>query len=90
MCIRDRFVLDEPTRGLHTDDVAVLQGALDELLAQGHTILAVEHDLGVIASADHVVDLGPGAGADGGRVVFCGTPRELARAAGSRTGSALR
>ena len=63
---------------------------LDALVDQGNTVIVIEHSLDVIAHADHVVDLGPGAGADGGRVVFCGTPRELARAAGSRTGSALR
>ncbi|MCK5943960.1 MAG: ATP-binding cassette domain-containing protein, partial [Planctomycetes bacterium] len=84
------FLLDEPTRGLHPDDVVALQVALDELLAEGHTIVAVEHDLAVIAAADHVVDLGPGAGADGGRLVFCGSPRELVRCEESRTGRALR
>ena len=83
------FLLDEPTRGLHADDVAQLRAALDALLEHGHTVIAVEHDLDVIADADHVVDLGPGAGAQGGRVVFAGTPAALAACAGSATGEAL-
>jgi excinuclease ABC subunit A len=84
------FVLDEPTRGLHPDDVDALRVAFDQLLERGHTILAVEHDLSVIADADHVVELGPGAGADGGCVVVHGTPSDVARCESSRTGSALR
>ena len=82
--------MDEPTRGLHPDDVSALQGALEEMIAQGHTIIAVEHDLDVIASADHVVDLGPGAGEAGGKVVFCGAPAALAACRESATGAALR
>ncbi len=83
------FLLDEPTRGLHADDVAVLSAALDQLVARGHTVIAVEHDLDVIADADHVVELGPGAGAQGGRVVFAGSPDALAGCAESATGQAL-
>ena len=83
------FLLDEPTRGLHADDVAQLREALDALLEHGHTVIAVEHDLDVIAGADHVVDMGPGAGAKGGAVIFEGAPRELARCQESVTGAAL-
>ena len=82
--------MDEPTRGLHPDDVAPLLVALEGLLEKGHTILAVEHDLDVIAAADHVVDMGPGAGEEGGRVMFGGTPAALAACTASATGGALR
>ncbi|MEO0479663.1 MAG: hypothetical protein AAF196_09305 [Planctomycetota bacterium] len=75
------FVLDEPTRGLHPDDVEKLQGVIDSLADRGDTVVVIEHDLSVIARADHVVDLGPGAGVDGGRVLFEGVPAELASAA---------
>ncbi|MAD33391.1 MAG: hypothetical protein CMJ88_06495, partial [Planctomycetes bacterium] len=84
------FLMDEPTRGLHPDDVAPLLVALESLLEKGHTILAVEHDLDVIAAADHVVDMGPGAGDEGGGVMFCGTPAALAACSASATGGALR
>ena len=84
------FLLDEPTRGLHPDDVAALQAGFEDLLSHGHTILAIEHDLDVIAAADHVVEMGPGAGEEGGRVAFCGTPAALAACQGSPTGAALR
>ena len=78
------------TAYLHPDDVDVLLTALDRLVERGHTVVAIEHDLELIARADHVIDLGPGAGAAGGRVVFAGTPEELARQASSATGDALR
>ena len=64
--------------------------AFGRLLAAGHTIVAIEHDLSVIAAADHVIDLGPDAGADGGRLVFAGTPYDLAACERSFTGMALR
>jgi len=83
------FLLDEPTRGLHPDDVDLLLDALERLVDDGHTVIAVEHDLAVIRRADHVVDLGPGAGEAGGRVVFAGAPEELAKCAESATGAAL-
>jgi excinuclease ABC subunit A len=82
------FVLDEPTRGLHPDDVARLQELIDSLADRGNTVVVIEHDLAVIAAADHVIDLGPGAGVEGGRVLFAGTPGELARAE-TATGRAL-
>ncbi|MDL2716292.1 MAG: excinuclease ABC subunit UvrA [Acidobacteriota bacterium] len=71
------YVLDEPTVGLHPRDTHRLLGVLRRLAAGGNAVVAVEHDTDVIRAADHVIDLGPGAGAKGGRLVFEGTPREL-------------
>lgn len=84
------FLLDEPTRGLHPDDVVALVAALRRLVDAGHTIVAVEHDLVLIAAADYVMDLGPGAGSAGGSVVFSGPVVELVECAESPTGRALR
>ncbi|MFN0006442.1 MAG: excinuclease ABC subunit UvrA, partial [Planctomycetota bacterium] len=84
------YVLDEPTVGLHPRDVAKLFDALAELRARGNTILVVEHDLAFMERADWLVDLGPGAGREGGRVVASGTPAEVARHATSATAAALR
>lgn len=83
------YIFDEPSVGLHPRDVGRLGDLLLRLRDKGNTVLVVEHDPDVIALADHVVDLGPGAGADGGRVVFEGTPRALA-AADTLTGRCLR
>ncbi|MQY06957.1 excinuclease ABC subunit UvrA [Actinomadura macrotermitis] len=83
-----RIVLDEPTTGLHGSDVDRLLALFDELVDDGATLVVVEHDLRVVAHADHVIDIGPGAGDDGGRVVFQGPPAELA-AADTFTGEAL-
>ncbi|HSD27907.1 MAG TPA: excinuclease ABC subunit UvrA, partial [Vicinamibacteria bacterium] len=82
------YLLDEPTTGLHAADVAVLLGALHRLVDAGHTVLVVEHDMEVAKAADWVIDLGPGAGAEGGRVVGQGTPEMVARL-GTPTGEAL-
>jgi excinuclease ABC subunit A len=82
------FVLDEPSAGLHADDVEHVTHTLDKLAAEGGTVLVVEHDLDVVAAADWVIDLGPGAGPEGGRVVAAGTPEEVARAK-TKTGLAL-
>ncbi|GAA3894263.1 excinuclease ABC subunit UvrA [Streptomyces gulbargensis] len=79
------YVLDEPTTGLHPADVEVLMRQLNGLVDAGHTVVVVEHDMDVVAGADWVVDLGPGGGDEGGRVVAAGPPAEVARAAASRT-----
>ena len=84
------YVLDEPTTGLHMQDVENLIGLLDRLVESGRTVIVIEHNLDVIARADWVIDLGPGAGHDGGRVVFEGPPADLVRADGSLTGQHLR
>jgi len=83
------YLLDEPTTGLHPSDIAVLLKALDQLVENGHTIVMIEHDPAIIRAAGHVVDLGPGSGQDGGKVVFSGTPRELIKCTGSATARAL-
>ena len=83
------YVLDEPTSGLHMNDVDRLIALLKRLVDAGGTIVVIEHNLDVIAQADWVIDLGPGAGHDGGLVVFEGTPRQLVSAAGSLTGEYL-
>src|SRR5262245_56189235 len=84
------YVLDEPTTGLHLQDVENLIALLDRLVASGRTVIVIEHNLDVVARADWVIDLGPGAGHDGGRVIFEGTPAELVTASGSLTGEHLR
>ncbi|MFD0262390.1 excinuclease ABC subunit UvrA [Kitasatospora indigofera] len=84
-----RIVLDEPTTGLHGSDVDRLLGLFDELIDDGATLIVVEHNLRVIAHADHVIEIGPGAGDAGGRVVFEGSPKALAADRGSLTGQAL-
>ena len=83
------FIFDEPTTGLHFHDIEKLLGAFSALVDRGHSIVVVEHNLDVIRAADWVIDLGPDAGAAGGRVVFEGTPEDLARA-DTFTGRALR
>jgi excinuclease ABC subunit A len=84
------YVLDEPTVGLHPRDAEALTRALADLRDRGNTVVVVEHDEPVIRAADHVIDLGPGAGPDGGRVVATGTPDEVARNPASITGLWLR
>ena len=84
------LVLDEPTTGLHMDDVDKLVDLLDSLVDRGRTLIVIEHDLDVVAGADWVIDLGPGPGHDGGSVVFEGPPQALLDAEGSLTGRHLR
>jgi excinuclease ABC A subunit len=84
------YVLDEPTTGLHMQDVDNLIGLLDRLVDSGRTVIVIEHNLDVVARADWVIDLGPGAGHDGGRIVFEGPPSALIDASDSLTGKHLR
>ncbi len=83
---RKLYLLDEPTTGLHIDDVRILIGVLDKLVDAGHTVLVIEHQMDVVKRADWVIDMGPDAGPAGGRVVAMGPPEAVARAAESRTG----
>jgi excinuclease ABC subunit A len=87
---RTLYILDEPTTGLHFDDVRKLLHVLGRLLEAGNSVVVIEHNLDVIKSADHVIDLGPEAGAAGGRIVAEGTPEQLARSRRSHTGRFLR
>jgi excinuclease ABC subunit A len=84
------YILDEPTSGLHPEDVGYLVELLQRLVDGGNTVIVVEHNLQLIAATDHVIDLGPGAGADGGRVVVCGTPQQVGVTAESVTGRYLK
>jgi len=79
------YILDEPTTGLHPADVEKLMTQLDGLVDAGNTVIVVEHDMRVVAGSDWVMDIGPGAGEDGGRMVACGPPVEIAASAKSRT-----
>jgi excinuclease UvrABC ATPase subunit len=83
------YVLDEPTAGLHLADVEQLLGLLDRLVESGKSVIVIEHHQAVMAHADWIIDLGPGAGHDGGRVVFEGTPADLVAARGTLTGEHL-
>ncbi|MFF5081804.1 ATP-binding cassette domain-containing protein [Actinoplanes sp. NPDC000266] len=85
----DVYILDEPTTGLHLADVEQLLGLLDRLVDAGKSVIVVEHHQAVMAHADWIIDLGPGAGHDGGRIVFEGTPEELVKARATLTGQHL-
>ena len=80
------YVFDEPSTGLHPLDVATLVGVFDRLLEAGATIIVIDHDLDLLAAADHLIDIGPGGGPDGGRILAAGPPEHVARAPGSATG----
>ena len=82
------FVLDEPTVGLHACDVAPLARVMRELSRAGNTVLVIEHDAGIVRACDRVIELGPGAGANGGKILFDGSPQALARRADLPTGRA--
>jgi excinuclease ABC subunit A len=84
------YILDEPTTGLHFDDIAKLLAAFRKLLQAGHSLLVIEHNLDVIKTADWIVDLGPEGGEEGGRIVAAGTPEQIAQLSESHTGRYLR
>ena len=84
------FVFDEPTIGLHPLDVRVLLGVFQRLIGAGATVVVIEHDLDMILNADYVVDLGPGGGKAGGRIVAAGTPEQVAQNPASLTGTYLK
>ena len=87
---RTLYVLDEPTTGLHFDDVRQLLAVLMRLRDQGNTVVVIEHNLDVIKCADHIIDLGPEGGSGGGTVIACGTPEDIALRKDSYTGQFLK
>jgi excinuclease ABC subunit A len=86
---RTFYILDEPTTGLHFEDIRKLLGVLDRLVAAGNTVVVIEHNLDVIKTADHVIDVGPEGGHGGGRVIATGSPEEVAQVKESYTGRFL-
>jgi excinuclease ABC subunit A len=84
------YLLDEPTTGLHFDDTKKLIKVLDDLVAKGNTVVVIEHNLDVIKSADHIIDIGPEGGDAGGEIVATGTPEEVAKSQNSYTGQFLK
>ena len=84
------YILDEPTTGLHFDDIAKLLAAFRKLVEAGHTLVVIEHNLDVVKVADYLIDLGPEGGAGGGSLVAAGTPEQVAQVEASHTGRALR
>jgi excinuclease ABC subunit A len=87
---RTLYILDEPTTGLHFDDINQLLTVLDQLVEQGNTVIVIEHNLDVVKTADYVVDMGPEGGDGGGEVVAQGAPEDVARSQKSHTGAYLR
>ena len=87
---RTLYILDEPTTGLHFEDIRVLLGVLDKLVEKGNTVIVIEHNLDVIKVADYLIDIGPEGGREGGRLIACGTPEEVARIGESYTGRFLK
>ena len=86
---RTVYILDEPTTGLHFEDVRRLLGVLQRLVDSGNTVIVIEHNLDVVKSADWLIDLGPEGGDGGGRVIAEGTPEHVAKTEGSHTGAFL-
>ena len=84
------FIFDEPTTGLHFHDINTLMNSFDRLIAQGHTVIIIEHNMDVIKCADHVIDIGPEGGEAGGNIVITGTPEEVANCPQSHTGQYLK
>ena len=84
------FLFDEPTTGLHHKDVTILLRALNRLIERGHSIVVIEHNPSLILAADHIIDLGPEGGNEGGQIVAEGTPEEVMQCAESYTGQALK
>ena len=80
------FVFDEPTIGLHPKDVETLLQVFRTLISRGATVIVIEHDLDVIRAADYIIDMGPGGGEDGGRIIACGTPEDIRSSGESITG----
>ena len=84
------FIFDEPTTGLHFHDIKKLLRSFERLLARGHSLVVIEHNMDVIKCADYLIDLGPEGGEQGGNLVACGTPEEVAACKDSFTGEFLR
>jgi excinuclease ABC subunit A len=84
------YILDEPTTGLHFEDIRVLLEVISKLVDKGNTVIVIEHNLDVIKAADHIIDLGPEGGQDGGQILCTGTPEEVADAKGSYTAKYLK
>ncbi|RIP12030.1 excinuclease ABC subunit UvrA, partial [Staphylococcus gallinarum] len=87
---RSIYILDEPTTGLHVDDISRLLKVLNKLVENGDTVVIIEHNLDVIKMADHIIDLGPEGGDGGGTVVATGTPEQIAEVEASYTGKYLK
>ncbi|MEI6814502.1 MAG: excinuclease ABC subunit A, partial [bacterium] len=87
---RTLYILDEPTTGLHFEDVRMLLEIMHRLVDRGNTVLVIEHNLDVIKTADWIVDLGPDGGSRGGTIVAAGTPEDVANTPGSYTGAYLK
>jgi excinuclease ABC subunit A len=87
---RTLYLLDEPTTGLHFDDTKKLIKVLDDLVEKGNTVIVIEHNLDVVKSADHIIDIGPDGGNAGGRIIATGTPEQVAATKASYTGEFLK
>ena len=84
------YILDEPTTGLHFEDINILLEVIQKLVNKGNSVIVIEHNLDVIKVADYLIDMGPGGGKEGGKIVATGTPEEVAECKKSETGKFLR